>query len=37
MFRGGTVVLWQLWLLVGLSVAYIGLAWLLLRRIVSRA
>jgi ABC-2 type transport system permease protein len=37
MFRGGTVVLWQLWLLVGLSVAYIGLAWLLLRRVVSRA
>jgi ABC-2 type transport system permease protein len=37
MFRGGTVVLWQLWLLVGLSVAYIGLAWLLLRRVVARA
>jgi ABC-2 type transport system permease protein len=37
MFRGGTVVLWQLWMLVGLSVAYIGLAWLLLRRVVSRA
>jgi ABC-2 type transport system permease protein len=37
MFRGGTVVLWQLWLLVGLSVAYIGGAWLLLRRVVARA
>jgi ABC-2 type transport system permease protein len=37
MFRGGTVVIWQLWLLVGLSVAYIGAAWLLLRRVVSRA
>ncbi len=37
MFRGGTVVLWQLWLLAGLSVAYIGGAWLLLRRVVARA
>ena len=37
MFRGGTVALWQLWLLVGLSVAYILGAWLLLRRIVARA
>jgi ABC-2 type transport system permease protein len=37
MFRGGTVALWQLWLLGGLSVAYIGAAWLLLRRVVSRA
>jgi ABC-2 type transport system permease protein len=37
MFRGGTVVLWQLWLLAGLSVGYIGLAWLLLRRVVARA
>ena len=37
MFRGGTVVLWQLWLLAGLSVAYIAGAWLLLRRVVSRA
>jgi ABC-2 type transport system permease protein len=37
MFRGGTVVVWQLWLLAGLSVAYIGGAWLLLRRIMSRA
>ena len=37
MFRGGTVVVWQLWLLGGLSVAYIGGAWLLLRRVVARA
>ena len=37
MFRGGTVVQWQLWLLAGLAVAYIGGAWLLLRRIMARA
>jgi ABC-2 type transport system permease protein len=37
MFRGGTVVVWQLWLLAGLSVAYIGGAWLLLRRVMTRA
>ena len=37
MFRGGTVVVWQLWLLAGLSVAYIGGAWILLRRVVARA
>lgn len=37
MFRGGTVVAWQIWMLVGLSVAYIGLAWMLLRRVVARA
>ena len=37
MFRGGTVVVWQLWLLGGLSIAYIGAAWLLLRRVVARA
>ena len=37
MFRGGTAVVWQLWLLAGLSVAYIGGAWLLLRRIMARA
>ncbi|HLO34667.1 MAG TPA: ABC transporter permease [Candidatus Deferrimicrobium sp.] len=37
MFRGGTVVLWQLWLLAGLCVAYIGGAWLLLRRVMARA
>jgi ABC-type multidrug transport system, permease component len=37
MFRGGTVVIWQIWVLAGLSVAYIGGAWLLLRRVVARA
>jgi ABC-2 type transport system permease protein len=37
MFRGETVAVWQIWLLVGLSVAYIGGAWLLLRRVVARA
>ena len=37
MFRGGTVVVWQVWLLAGLAVAYIAGAWLLLRRVMSRA
>jgi ABC-2 type transport system permease protein len=37
MFRGGTVVVWQIWMLVGLAVVYIGGAWLLLRRVVARA
>ena len=37
MFRGGTVAVWQIWLLGGLSVAYIGGAWLLLRRVMARA
>lgn len=37
MFRGETVVGWQLWLLAGLAVAYIGGAWLLLRRVMARA
>jgi ABC-2 type transport system permease protein len=37
MFRGGTVAVWQIWLLGGLAVAYIGLAWLLLRRVIARA
>jgi ABC-2 type transport system permease protein len=37
MFRGGTVVVWQLWLLAGLAAAYIGAAWLLLRRVMARA
>jgi ABC-2 type transport system permease protein len=37
MFRGGTVVAWHLWLLGGLALAYIGGAWLLLRRVLSRA
>jgi ABC-2 type transport system permease protein len=37
MFRGGTVVEWQIALLAGLSAFYIGLAWLLLRRVMARA
>ncbi len=37
MFRGGTVAVWQIWLLGGLSVGYIGGAWLLLRRVMARA
>jgi len=37
MFRGGTVVGWQLQLMAGLAVVYIGLAWLFLRRVVARA
>ncbi|MBA2382965.1 MAG: ABC transporter permease [Chloroflexi bacterium] len=37
MFRGGTVVVWQLWLLAGLAAAYISGAWLLLRRVMARA
>ena len=37
MFRGGTVVVWQIWLLAGLAVGYIAGAWLLLRRVMARA
>jgi ABC-2 type transport system permease protein len=37
MFRGGTVVGWQIWLMAGLAAAYILLAWLLLRRVMARA
>ena len=37
MFRGGTVVGWQLQLMAGLAVVYIGLAWLFLRRVVAWA
>ena len=37
MFRGGTVVTWQIWLLGGLALGYILLAWLLLRRVMARA
>ena len=37
MFRGGTVAVWQIWLLGGLAVGYIAGAWLLLRRVMSRA
>jgi ABC-2 type transport system permease protein len=37
MFRGGTVAVWQIWLLAGLAVGYIAGAWLLLRRVMARA
>lgn len=37
MFRGGTIVVWQVWLLLGLAAAYVALAWLLLRRVIARA
>jgi hypothetical protein len=37
MFRGGTVAVWQIWVLAGLAVGYIAGAWLLLRRVMSRA
>ncbi|MDQ3128775.1 MAG: ABC transporter permease [Chloroflexota bacterium] len=37
MFRGGTVAVWQIWVLGGLSAGYILLAWLLLRRVMARA
>ena len=37
MFRGGTVVGWQLGVMAGLALGYILVAWLLLRRIMARA
>jgi ABC-2 type transport system permease protein len=37
MFRGGTVVGWQIGLMAGLAAVYILLAWLLLRRVMARA
>ncbi|HXI81809.1 MAG TPA: ABC transporter permease [Verrucomicrobiae bacterium] len=37
MFRGGTNAVWQIWLLGGLGIAYVGAAWLLLRRVIARA
>jgi ABC-2 type transport system permease protein len=37
MFRGGTVVSWQITLMAGLAIAYVVLAWVLLRRVMSRA
>lgn len=37
MFRGGTVATWQLWVLGGLAIGYIVIAWLLLRRVMARA
>ena len=37
MFRGGTIVGWQIGLMAGLAAVYIVLAWLVLRRVVARA
>jgi ABC-2 type transport system permease protein len=37
MFRGGTVAVWQIWVLAGLAVGYVVGAWLLLRRVMARA
>jgi ABC-2 type transport system permease protein len=37
MFRGATVASWQIGLMAGLAVAYIFLAWFLLRRAMARA
>jgi ABC-2 type transport system permease protein len=37
MFRGGTIVGWQIGLMAGLAAVYILLAWLVLRRVIARA
>jgi ABC-2 type transport system permease protein len=37
MFRGGTIVGWQIGLMAGLAGAYILLSWLILRRVIARA
>lgn len=37
MFRGGTVVPWQLWMLGGLTLIYVAGAWVMLRRAMARA
>jgi len=37
MFRGQTVAFWQVWVLVGLAVGYVVIAWVLLRRVMARA
>ncbi len=37
MFRGGTVAAWQLWVLAGLTLGYVAVAWLILRRVMARA
>jgi ABC-2 type transport system permease protein len=37
MFRGGTVAVWQIWVLGGLAAGYTAGAWLLLRRAMARA
>jgi ABC-2 type transport system permease protein len=37
MFRGGTIVGWQIGLMGGLAAVYIVLSWLILRRVIARA
>ena len=37
MFRGATVAFWQIWVLVGLAIGYVVIAWVLLRRVMARA
>lgn len=37
MFRGGTIVGWQIGLMAALAAVYIVLSWLILRRVVARA
>ena len=37
MFRGGTIVGWQITLMAGLAAVYIALSWLMLRRVIARA
>jgi len=37
MFRGGTIVGWQIGLMAGLAGVYILLSWLILRRVIARA
>jgi ABC-2 type transport system permease protein len=37
MFRGGTIVGWQIGLMAGLAAVYIFLSWLILRRVIARA
>ena len=37
MFRGATVVSWQIGLMAALAAGYIALAWALLRRVMARA
>jgi ABC-2 type transport system permease protein len=36
LFRGGTIVVWQIWLLGGLALGYIAASWLLLRRALTK-
>jgi ABC-2 type transport system permease protein len=37
LFRGGTIVVWQIWVLAGLAAGYIAIAWLLLRRAMTKS